>query len=138
MTQYPLLPGRLRDQLERIAPSGDRYITYYPCAVTLDDGHELDRVYIVERGLYLRMWGVPPEQDRGRKSVSIDREDGKYRLSFCLPNVGKQQLDVGRKETELILTAGSYSRVFSLPDTLVGREIAGASFIDGRLTITFD
>lgn len=72
------------------------------------------------------------------KSVSIDREDGKYRLAFCLPNVGKQHLDVGRRATELILTAGSYSRVFSLPDTLVGREIAGASFVDGRLTITFD
>jgi arsenite-transporting ATPase len=80
----------------------------------------------------------PEEVLSATKSVSIDRQDGKYRLAFCLPNVGKQQLDVGRKETELILTAGSYSRVFSLPDTLVGREIAGASFIDGRLTITFD
>ena len=79
----------------------------------------------------------PEEVFSATKSVSIDREDGKYRLSFCLPNVGKQQLDVGRKETELILTAGNYSRVFSLPDTLVGREIAGASFVDGRLTITF-
>lgn len=80
----------------------------------------------------------PEEVLSATKSVSIDREDGKYRLVFRLPNVGKQQLDVGRKTTELILTAGSYSRVFSLPDTLVGREIAGASFVDGRLTITFD
>jgi len=80
----------------------------------------------------------PEEVLSATKSVSIDREDGKYRLAFCLPNVGKRQLDVGRKETELILTAGSYSRVFSLPDTLVGREMAGASFVDGRLTITFD
>jgi len=72
------------------------------------------------------------------KPVSIAREDGKYRLGFWLPNLAKQDLNVGRKDTDLILTAGNYTRVFSLPDSLVDREIAEAKFDDGRLTITFE
>jgi len=72
------------------------------------------------------------------KSVSMDRLDGKHRLTFWLPSVEKQDLDVGRKDTELILTADSYTRVFSLPDTLVDREIAEAKFSDGILTVLFE
>ena len=72
------------------------------------------------------------------KPVSIKRENGKYRLGFWLPTIEKRELDVGRKETELILTAGSYTRVFSLPDSLADREIAEANFTDGRLSITFE
>ncbi len=80
----------------------------------------------------------PEEVLSATKSVSLDREDGRYRLVFWLPNVGKQELDVGRKDAELILTAGSYTRVFSLPDTLVDRNIAEATFDEGNLTITFE
>ncbi len=80
----------------------------------------------------------PEEVLSASKSVSIDREDGRYRLAFWLPNVGKQELDVGRKDAELILTAGSYTRVFSLPDTLVDRNIATAKFDEGNLLITFE
>jgi arsenite-transporting ATPase len=72
------------------------------------------------------------------RSVSIAREDGKYRLTFWLPGANKQDLDVGRKDNELILSAGTYTRVFSLPDTLLDREIAGAEFVDGTLNVLFD
>lgn len=72
------------------------------------------------------------------KSVSLDRMDGKDRLTFWLPNMEKHDLDVGRKDRELILTADSYTRVFSLPGTLIDREIAGAKFTDGTLTVLFD
>jgi arsenite-transporting ATPase len=72
------------------------------------------------------------------KSVSMDRMDGKHRLTFWLPSVEKHDLDVGRKDTELLLTAGSYTRVFSLPDTLIDRDIAEAKFSGGSLTVLFE
>lgn len=88
------------------------------------------------RGVFGRQ--RPDEVLSEPKSVSFTREDGKYRLAFFLPNVGKQELDVGRKDTELLLTAGSYTRVFSLPDILLDRDVAAAGFVDGTLTITFE
>jgi len=80
----------------------------------------------------------PAERLSEPKAVTLTREDGKYRLSFWLPNVEKRQLDVGRKDAELILTAGSYTRVFTLPDSLINREVAGARFADGTLAIVFE
>lgn len=72
------------------------------------------------------------------KTVSITREDGKYKMTLSLPSVEKEELDVGRKESELILTAGNYTRVFSLPDNLTDRDITAANFADGTLTILFE
>ena len=72
------------------------------------------------------------------KSVSLIREGGQYRLSFWLPSLDQSDLDVGQKNAELILTAGGYTRVFSLPDTLLGREITEARFAEGTLNIAFE
>jgi arsenite-transporting ATPase len=80
----------------------------------------------------------PDEVLSATKSVSMDRVDGKHRLVFSLPDVSKKDLDVARKDGELILNAENYTRVFSLPDTLIDREIAGAEFTDGTLTILFE
>ncbi len=81
---------------------------------------------------------TPPHQVLSSPmSVSLTSADGKYRLAFRLPNAGRHQLDVGRTNTDLILTVGSHSRVFSLPDTLVDRDVAEAKFADGTLTVTF-
>lgn len=71
------------------------------------------------------------------KTVSLDREDGKYTLSFWLPNVERGDLDVGMKDSELILTARGYVRVFSLPDVLLDSRIESAEYADGSLTISF-
>lgn len=72
------------------------------------------------------------------RPVSIDQVDGKARLTFRLPDVGKEEIDVSRKDAELILTAGGYTRVFSLPDSLASREVSGAEFNDGALVISFE
>jgi len=88
------------------------------------------------RGIFARK--SPDDVLAPPKSVSIDREDGSYRLAFQLPNVGKKDIDVGRKDTELILTAGGYTRVFTLPNVLVDRDVAAAEFVDCTLTITFE
>ena len=73
MTRYPTLPEKLKDQLDRIAPSDACGVTYYPCAVTLDDGSELEGVYIVEYEPYFLLWGITPEKDPGKQSIPIDR-----------------------------------------------------------------
>jgi arsenite-transporting ATPase len=71
------------------------------------------------------------------RSVFMAGEVGKPQIEFWLPNLPKESIDVQRKDAELILKAGGYTRVFSLPDTLLDSEVAGAQFSQGKLTITF-
>ena len=78
----------------------------------------------------------PDDMLSSPKSVSLIRKDNEYRLTFWLPGAEKRQLDIGRKDGELILTAAGYTRVFSLPDNLATREVAEAKFADGVLTLT--
>ena len=40
-------------------------------AVALADGTELACVYVADRKPYIRHWGIYPEDDRGKRSVSI-------------------------------------------------------------------
>ncbi len=54
-----------------------------------------------------------------------------------LPNLNKSNLDIGRKENDLLINAGGYSRVFSLPDTLANIAIDAAVYEDSRLNIYF-
>jgi hypothetical protein len=61
----------LYEQLRRVPPSHDGDLEYRPCAVTLDDGTSLPCVYVVAHQPYLRVWGVYPEDDPGKRSVSI-------------------------------------------------------------------
>jgi arsenite-transporting ATPase len=71
------------------------------------------------------------------KSVSFEQVDGRYQLRFWLPQLDKSDLDIGIKGRELILSAGSYTRVFSLPDTLADRQIEEATFRGGTLQVCF-
>jgi hypothetical protein len=68
-SRYPKLPPHLIEQLSRIPPSGDRWITYYPCCVRLNDGTKLDRVYLVAEIPFIKIWGWYPDQDHA-KAVS--------------------------------------------------------------------
>jgi hypothetical protein len=85
MSPYPAIPGRLKDQLDRVTPSRDRDIEYHPCAVTLEDGTELERVYVVEAEPYLRVWGIRPEEDPGKQSVSIESVSAIRESPYRLP-----------------------------------------------------
>lgn len=42
-----------------------------------------------------------------------------------------------RKDNDLLINAGAYSRILSLPDTLENIEIDTASYEDNRLQIHF-
>jgi hypothetical protein len=63
---------------------------YKPCAVTLADGTELACVYVADCKPYIRYWGVYPEDDRGKRSVSITQvrqiRDSPNRLPAALAN----------------------------------------------------
>ena len=65
------LPGKLRDDLSAITPSTSGDLTYWPCAARMKDGTVLDCVYVVPEGPYIRQWGVYPQQDRGKRHISI-------------------------------------------------------------------
>lgn len=51
------LPLHLAEQLARVPKSTDGGCEYAPCRVTLTSGEVLDRVYIVERSSFHRLWG---------------------------------------------------------------------------------
>ena len=55
-----------------IVPSRDGELAYYPCRVTLKTGAVLDTVYVEPEMPYLRMWGVYPEDDGGKRFVRIE------------------------------------------------------------------
>jgi hypothetical protein len=44
---------------------------YRPCAVVTKDGRTVDCVYIVPEEPYIKLWGVWPEDDRGKWSLPI-------------------------------------------------------------------
>jgi hypothetical protein len=79
------LPSHLADQLSRVPKSSDGYCEYAPCRVTLRSGDVLDRVYIVERAAFRRMWR---ETEATVLVDDIDRiEDSPVRLPVRWANV---------------------------------------------------
>lgn len=71
MSRYAELPDHIRDALQDIPSTDGGNLTYHPCRVTLKDGSVLDTVYIEQEMPYLRAWGVYPENDRDKLSISI-------------------------------------------------------------------
>src|SRR5262245_15106849 len=71
MTRYSALPRELVKELRRVPSSRDCEMEYKPCAVTLANGTELSCVYVVDRKPYIRYWGIYPESDPGKSSISI-------------------------------------------------------------------
>ena len=58
-------------------------------------------------------------------------------LDLQLPFVGKDDLDLGRRDGELFVKVGPYRRTFSLPPSLQRRQVSGARFEDDRLKVSF-
>ena len=65
--RYPVLGEKLIKQLADV-PQTDGL--YFPCMVTLSDGRDVDCVYLAEASPWYVSWGVWPEDDRGKYSVS--------------------------------------------------------------------
>jgi len=88
--RYSAVSGELRVQLEAIPTSGDGLVAFRPCDVILKDGRRVDRVYVMPEEPYIMIWGVWPEDDKGKKAIRIDDvatvEDSCHRLPVRLAN----------------------------------------------------
>jgi len=86
----PVINATLYNMLKQIEPSRDGDIAYYPCQVILNNGDTHDRVYVVEERTYIKHWGVYPEDDKGKRGISIsqvdDIKESPYRLPVKLAN----------------------------------------------------
>ena len=67
-----VISPKLLAQVEAVRPSVDRRLLYRPCQVVLRDGSVMDRVYVQEAWTWKQVWGVWPEDDRGKSWISID------------------------------------------------------------------
>ena len=67
----PLHPG-LRERLARVSPvRTSAKLVVYPCEVRLLDGSTVDRVYLAEAKPWFEVWGIWPDEDRGKSSLDI-------------------------------------------------------------------
>ncbi|WP_421119778.1 ArsA family ATPase [Aquihabitans daechungensis] len=60
-----------------------------------------------------------------------------YELTLELPFADKDELELGRRDDELLIRVGSHRRALLLPDSLRRREVRAASLRDGKLRVTF-
>jgi hypothetical protein len=68
---FPPLPATLRASWEAITPSTDGKLEYRPCSVTLTNGTTVPCVYVMDAQSYIDAWGVWPEDDKGKRHISI-------------------------------------------------------------------
>ena len=71
------------------------------------------------------------------QTANFNKTDKKVVFTVFLPNIDKTQLDIGRKENELIILAGGFTRMFMLPDSLAKAQIENAKYDKQILTVTF-
>lgn len=68
----------------------------------------------------------------------VERTQDGLSLKIYLPFANKQELKLQQNENELILDVKNERRRFPLPLEIVGKEISGAKFEDGFLSISFE
>ena len=69
--------------------------------------------------------------------MQVVRKGNGYELSLELPFADKDELDLGRRDDELLIRVGSHRRALLLPDSLRHRPVGAASLRDGHLRVTF-
>ncbi len=69
--------------------------------------------------------------------LQVVRKGTGYELSVELPFAEKDELELGRRDDELLIRVGSHRRALLLPDSLRRREVRAASLRDGKLRVTF-
>jgi arsenite-transporting ATPase len=73
---------------------------------------------------------------RGRPLI-VEARDGVHVLSIDLPFADRDELDLGRKDGELLVRVGAHRRAIVLPDSLRHRAVQGATMVGDRLEVTF-
>ncbi len=69
--------------------------------------------------------------------MQVTRKGNGYELVLELPFAEKDDLELGRRDDELLIRVGSHRRALLLPDSLRRRPVGAASLKDGRLRVTF-
>ena len=69
--------------------------------------------------------------------LQVVRKGSGFELVLELPFADKDDLELGRRDDELLIRVGSHRRALLLPDSLRRRPVGAASLRDGRLRVTF-
>jgi arsenite-transporting ATPase len=69
--------------------------------------------------------------------LRVTRRAGAYHLTLELPFADHDDLEVGRRDDELLVRVGPYRRALLLPDSLRRRDITAASLKQGKLRVVF-
>jgi hypothetical protein len=140
------IPQHLHNKLVKIVPSENYGLRYYPCRVRMNDGRQVDRVYVVDQESYLRVWGVFPEDDKGKSTIHvedvIDLEESPSRLPAELANklyeAGESGMGctiftvVFRDGSRQPFAAGNAVDFISFPEGKTGADIQGVIPHAGR------
>jgi len=71
------------------------------------------------------------------ESMRVRRHGAATVLEIDLPFTERDELELGRRNGELLVRVGPYRRALLLPDSLRRRSVAGARLDDGQLLVTF-
>ena len=72
------------------------------------------------------------------RAQEIESEGDCYVLTLPLPFLTREDISLTRSGDELIVLAGRYRRIITLPKTLAGLPIRGAKFEEDKLRIRFE
>ena len=70
--------------------------------------------------------------------LEVRRRAGRTTLSLDLPFADRGDLELGRRNDELLVKVGPYRRAITLPDSLRGKAVVDASLKQGKLRVTFE
>jgi arsenite-transporting ATPase len=95
----------------------------------------LDRLRDFAQALY---GGADPTAVMHRgEPLEIEQRGEALVLRLQLPFADRHDLDVGRRDTELLVRVGPHRRAIMLPDSLRRRHVAGAAMAGSWLEVTF-
>jgi len=91
------------------------------------------------RGFALAVYGErdPVAVLHEGETLTVTKRAGDYHLTLQLPFVDHDDLEVGRKDDELLVRVGPYRRALLLPDSLRRRSITDATLRQGKLRVVF-
>ncbi|HVF76352.1 MAG TPA: TRC40/GET3/ArsA family transport-energizing ATPase [Acidimicrobiales bacterium] len=72
------------------------------------------------------------------RPLRVEKRGAQHILALELPFADRDELDVGRRDDELLVRVGPHRRAIVLPDSLRRRQVTGAAFRDDWLEIAFE
>ncbi len=69
--------------------------------------------------------------------LKVQRQGSSYVLTIALPFADRDDVELSRRDDELLVRVGPYRRAIVLPDSLKRRRVADAKLRAGRLTVVF-